>query len=141
MTVHIQFEAKKHALRQTQDGSVTISLNIHPDDVDPRLLMAPMGKVFQVVMVDPDDIAEAQDEAPEAADTLTQQAAIMCQGVRWMEFVNAKYRGHNFKDGADAMRQLCGVASRRDIKEGTKAGDTFKQLNRDLDAFLQHDVI
>ena len=141
MTRHIQYEAKKHALRQNQDGSVIISLNIHPDDVDPRLLMAPMGKVFQVVMVDPDDMTEMQGRAPEERDTLTQQAAIMSQGERWMEFVGRKYRGHDFKNGADAMRRLCGVASRRDINVGTAAEQAFLQIKRDFDAFLKYDVV
>lgn len=141
MTQHIQFEAKKHALRQTQDGSVTISLNIHPDDVDPRLLMAPMGKVFQVVMVDPDDLPQQQEQAHEAKDTLTQQAAIMSQGERWMEFVNTAYRGHNFKNGADAMRRLCGVTSRSLIKHGTPAAEAFSRLKADFEAFLKHGVL
>lgn len=141
MTQHIQFEAKKHSLRQSQDGSVTISFNIHPNDVDARLLTAPMGKVFQVVLVDADDIQPTQEALPEAKDTLTQQAAIMSQGERWMEFVNAAYRGHNFKNGADAMRRLCGVTSRSMIKQGTPAAEAFSRLKSDFEAFLKHGVL
>lgn len=43
------FEAKKYALRQAKDG-VIISFVLHPDDVVPELLSAPIGEHYVVAL-------------------------------------------------------------------------------------------
>jgi len=46
-----EFEAKKHALRQTQDGGVSVTLNINPVDMPASLYQDAMGQRYAVVMV------------------------------------------------------------------------------------------
>lgn len=46
----IQFEAKKHAWRQTQDG-VVVSFVVHPNELHAGFAVAPLGTRYQVVVV------------------------------------------------------------------------------------------
>lgn len=139
MTNHIQFEGKKHGLRQGQDG-VTFTMVIHPNDVDPRLLTAPMGKVFQVVMVDPDDISTEKQEPQKKEKSLAQLAAIISQDQTWDEYVSKAFP-HLKENGPEAMRTICGVKSRSEILEGTPAGITFKRVRENFYDYQKYGVI
>lgn len=46
----IQFEAKKHAYRQTQDG-VVVSFVVHPNDLNAGFAVAPLGTRYLLVVV------------------------------------------------------------------------------------------
>lgn len=56
-------EAKKHALRQTQEGSWILTLNIHPSDMPPWLLTAAMGQRLGVVVAPLHDEKNAEQAA------------------------------------------------------------------------------
>lgn len=51
-------EAKKHALRQTQDG-IVVAFVLHPSDVPAALQLAPLGTRYMLALVEIGD-----DEAP-----------------------------------------------------------------------------
>lgn len=51
-------EAKKHALRQTQDG-IVVAFVLHPNDIPPALQLAPLGTRYMLALV---EIGE--DETP-----------------------------------------------------------------------------
>lgn len=76
-------EAKKHALRQTQEGAWILTINVHPNDMPPWLLTAPMGQRLGVVVAPLTESAEraaqqvvpASYPAPEAASPAAGQPA------------------------------------------------------------------
>lgn len=59
MILQGKFEAKKHAIRQTQDGWV-VSFVVHPDDMSPEFAAAPLGT--QIILA----YSEYTEEAAEA---------------------------------------------------------------------------
>ena len=60
-----------------------------------------------------------------------QQAALRCQDLSFRQFLrDAKNIGtHNAEEAAGAVRMLCEVASRKDIRPGTKAEKLWLRLN------------
>ena len=67
------FEAKKHAIRQTQDGWV-VSFVIHPNDVAPDFAAAPLGTIFMVGYQTTEDAEEAPVASPPRDPERSQRA-------------------------------------------------------------------
>ncbi len=55
----IQVEAKKHALRQQQDGCWIMTLRVHPNDMPEQIMKAAMGTRYMMALVEIGD-----DEQP-----------------------------------------------------------------------------
>lgn len=142
---HIQFEAKKHTLRQNQDGFVNVTFAIHPQESDiNRLLAAPMGKRYEVVLVDLDELEggkkvtgdmdvpnnEAQSPVTTIEDkkpNLVQQAAIIADKLEWNDYVRAAFP-NMIERGAEAMRKILNVQSRKELATDEEAAKRFMTL-------------
>lgn len=77
--------------------------------------------------------AEATAVAIENRSTGTsyaQQAGIMAQEPAFVRFLSERglFPAGDDEDAAEAIRQHCGVKSRRDLIRGTAAGDRFRDL-------------
>ncbi len=146
----IQFEAKKHAWRQTQDG-VVVSFVVHPNEMHAGFAVAPLGTRYQVVVVQLGD--DDQPVSPEAlqatqgsvvkADSpptagasggakrrfnelpLPQQVALRCADERFQEWLGVTSEG----EAAEVVRRDCGVASRSAIQWGSDAGTKWADLD------------
>lgn len=59
----VNFECKKDALRQNQDGSWKLTVNIHPDEFPPSLTMNAMGQRYVCALVAIDDNEQPLDRA------------------------------------------------------------------------------
>jgi len=83
---HPQFEAVKVALKQDRTGYI-LTLNIHPDDLDERILRDFVGARYQVVMVRLNG-----DEAPMNRDRdigmdPVKLAGILCKDKDFQEYL------------------------------------------------------
>lgn len=150
-------EAKKHALRQTQDG-IVVAFVLHPNDVPPSLQLAPLGTRYMLALVEigedenPVNRKEAipsgsdpQKPAPEADNAspvraprklvmpenrLTRTAAILCTDPVFQTFLFE----HDMIDGRSeekaklAIYFICHVKSRKEIIPGTPAADAWDDL-------------
>jgi hypothetical protein len=138
-------EAKKHALRQTQDG-IVVAFVLHPNDVPPSLQLAPLGTRYMLALVEiaddetPVTGKEAttsvepqapQEPAPPPKDhtarasserkwheiTPAQQAGIRCNEVPFVKFLGTlSPEVKSTKDAAMFVRGWCDVDSRSDIR-------------------------
>jgi hypothetical protein len=134
------FEAKLHGFRRTQDG-VVVSYVVHPNDVTADLATAALGTRYMIgfaeigddgtptelartdapgqrspiTLAKPNaDRAEPQKERrPFNTIPLSQQAALRCNDRSFIQFLTETYTDlpDDF-DPADAVRDICGVASR-----------------------------
>ena len=139
------FEAKKYALRQAKDG-VVVSFLVHPADVVPELLSAAIGEHY-VGALAPYEEKAAEVERQPAPEPIpepekpkerrpfhtlprSQQAALLCNDNRFWWWLSDKEDrrigppppGHppyveTEQEAADAVRSMCGVASRRDLDQ------------------------
>lgn len=148
MTGH--FEAKKHAYRQTQDG-IVVSFVIHPNDVEAKFATAALGTRYMIgfaeigddgkpvpapVNTAPATPALTKDRHPFASLPLSQQAAIRTDDKAFQDFLEIQTPIHHEESYADAVRAICGVQSRADIKPGTPAGMAWIALESSFQAYL-----
>lgn len=89
MAVPHRMEVKKHAMRQSQEGTWTVTWVIHPSDMPMELVSAPPGTRYYV------DIEEANDEEGGAGEgaAFVKEASALCASERFQDwlFRHAKY--------------------------------------------------
>ena len=72
---------------------------------------------------------------------LSQQAGIRCGDPAFWKFLNEQHFSEiglvdNADAAAGAVRHVCGVASRADLKSNTEAGRIWTHLNRDFEVWM-----
>lgn len=142
------FEAKKWAYRQTQDGIVA-SFLIHPNDLNAEFAVAPLGTQYMVAFAAiGEDGAMAVAPIPQGQGSggakvkreripfsvlpLPQQAALRCNDKEFQHFLSV----NNPEKAAQAVREECGVSSRRDLKPGTPGAKAWLSLEQTFQAWL-----
>jgi len=127
--VGYQFECKKDALRQVQDGGVKITFTVDPNEMPPQLYSDAMGQRYLAVLVPLND-----DETPrEKPKSYAGQAKMLVQDVAFHQFMNgfSKFEPQAATSNEymeENLEHLCGVKSCSEIIEGTEAGRKFKRL-------------
>jgi len=148
-------DAIKIAYRQSRDGFV-VSFAIHPQDMPADLANADIGSQWQLKLVPLDEHGNAEKEVMEKPSPLTtpaapavplerarpgkrwsemklgQQAAIRCGEPAFWKYLSEKcdYPAVDSKDdAAQAVRELCNVATRRDIGADEFSTQAWKNLD------------
>ena len=133
------FEAKKHAIRQTQDGWV-VSFVIHPNDVAPDFAAAPLGTIFMVGYQTTEDAEEApvaqpprdpdpskarkareQYESRPAVEQAVTRAAMLVKDKEYWAWVGC----YNEDDADKFMKWSCQIRSKADINSDPEAYRRF----------------
>lgn len=110
-------EAKKHALRQQQDGCWIMTLRVHPSDMPEQIMKAPMGTRYMLALVEigddeqplpphpavaaprpakapqpsPPPVGENKHKRPFAEWAPAQQAGMLCSDKSFQKFLCEKY--------------------------------------------------
>ena len=146
--VGLRMEVKKDGLPQLQDGSWVLKVKVHPNEIAPALLTAPMGTRYMAVLVEINDNEEpvspeeqAEREKPKRgwdAMPLAQQAGIRCNDEAFWRFLEEQKgaRVTTPEQAADQVRGLCNVHSRADLQRGTAAGNQWQDLNDEYQAWM-----
>ena len=124
------FEAKKYALRQAKDG-VIVSFVLHPDDVVPELLSAPIGEHYVVALAPYEKAAAEAEQQPASPPpspekvkerkpfhTLprSQQAALLIQDERFRRWWDGG--DDPLPDAVDAaIKARLGIISKRNLDQ------------------------
>lgn len=136
-----QFECKKDAWSQLQNGNYKITLTLHPDEIDDRFIRDEMGRRYMCVMVPIDDneepaLAPAKvendevprpDSSPQSRDkgkNYTAAAKLLAQNRAFWEYVDAE----STEAAETYIEAMCGVQSCAEIKDGTEAGKKYAAL-------------
>ena len=136
-------EAKKHGLRQSQDGQWTLTLILHPSDTPDWLLTAPMGQRLALVVAALKDEAEKPKERKRFDEMpLSQQCALICADVgfqRWLRNAEdttwrlaVEVVGQNARTEevtASVVRSLCVVESRSTLDSDPGAAACWRDLH------------
>ena len=145
----LPIEMKKHAYRQTQDG-IVISFVVHPNDVSPELAAAPLGTRYVAALVEvsgdetpvPKEEQASRGKKPahdkkrwEDLDYVT-QAGIRCNEPGFETYMEQSYPDYG-PNTVERVRTRCGVHSRKDILEGSKAGAVWRQLDNEYQSWLR----
>lgn len=155
----MQFEAKKHGYRQTQDG-IVVSFVVHPNDVSADLAVAPLGTHYVVVVApyteqSPPSSTGSEHRVPDpkvggsspSADatphekrpkTRAEMAGILCNDARFQRWILAQFDERPSADAkkedlaaasADHVRTLCRVTSRAEFERNDMAASRWDSLH------------
>lgn len=133
----LQFECKKDALRQMQEGHWKIQLTVHPNDMPSELLSAAMGQRFVAVLaaIGDDEQPVKLEAKPEPAEPTPGQRAVkravmLCRDPAFIKWVRDQFVA---EDDGEANARLfithnCRIASRRDLAVDPAAVERFEAL-------------
>ena len=81
---------------------------------------------------------QPRERRPLAELPLAAQAAILGQGPAFWRFLNERhgYGVSSPDEAAEAVREICGVSSRRDLLRGSDAGARFFELKGNFDVYM-----
>lgn len=137
------FEAKVSGKRESSSG-IYLTLLINPADYNADLATLRVGSTLSMGWVEtvntavemicaaPDIVAAVQkvekERKPFASLPLSQQAAMRTEDKDFHLFLEQRGPIHDQESYADAVRAICGVESRANIKLGTPAGIAWMAL-------------
>lgn len=139
MSNHPHFEAVKVALKQDKTGYV-LTLNIHPDDLDERIMRDFVGARYQVVMVRLNGSEGPMDRQDEfSADRAMKIAGLLCRDPMFWEYLHEDNQILNAaeSDATDWLREYLGVKSRAELKSNREARMRLDALNVEFVAWKQ----
>lgn len=148
-------EAKKHGMRQAQDGHWTVTFTVHPEDLPADLMIAGMGTRYALTLfevLDNEDLKLTATEPQEAADNEAKeddrappekrkwgkvrpsnQAGIICDAADFPVFVSETYPDHWADANANParfVRNWCNIESRSQLDVPSSATDIWNDLQR-----------
>ena len=129
---HPQFEAVKIALKQDRTGYV-LTLNIHPEDLDERILRDFVGSRYQVVMVRLNEQEMPMNRQVDLKPDPVKLAGILCRDQTFHEYlveIGAIFEASE-QDATDWIRDYLKVKSRSEIRDDPAASQKLLQLNEE----------
>lgn len=153
--VSYQFECKKDALRQVQDGGVKVTFTINPLDMPAALYGDPMGQRYMAVIVPVNGDETPRGEPEEQTKkNYTASAKMLTQNEKFHQFISDTGRQEQARKqlkiphprvfpsasglAHGAIYSACGVTSCADIKDGTEAGRKFARLYAEFQEWLNN---
>lgn len=139
MANHPHFEAVKVALKQDKTGFV-LTLNIHPDDLDERILRDFVGARYQVVMVRLDGHEHPMDRQQEfSAERYIKIAGAICRDPLFWEYLHEDNQiiSATEEDATDWLREYLGVRSRAELKTNQEARARLDSINLEFSTWKQ----
>lgn len=152
--VALQFECKLDALRRNQDGTVKLTLTIHPDDFPMQLMTDPLGQIYVAVMVAKNDDgtpkvssppAKYQEKVEPASSTAkswkdlpyVQRAGMLAQDKDFQAHIGVA----DERAAAEYIRRTCGVESRKDIEKSTDSMLAFEAMYNSFDIWRKYERV
>jgi hypothetical protein len=138
----ISLELKKDGLQQRQSGDWMLRFTVAAVDMDQSLTAAPMGTRYACVLVEINDDETPVNHRAQERDKWrdlgpTKQAGMRCKEPAFWAYLTEEkgYQVADEIDAAEAVRDICGVASRSDL---AKPGNTVERVRwYDLDKAYQ----
>ena len=136
---HPQFEAVKVALKQDKTGYI-LTLNIHPDDLDERILRDFVGARYQVVMVRINGEEKPMNRDQDLPRDIVQLAGILSSDTRFHDWLVSLgfIPEANTKAATEWLRSELGVLSRAELKTNPEASQTLLNLNEEFKAWKRN---
>jgi len=136
---HPQFEAVKVAIKQDRTGYV-LTLSIHPNDVDERILRDFVGARYQVVMVRLNGDERPMNRESEFPDPV-KIAGILCRDANFQQFLVEI--GHTLeaseKDVIEWMKSEFEIKSRTELRTNEVARNKLYKYNEEFKSWQRND--
>jgi len=125
----ISVEAKLAGFSKRGDGGLSLRFTIHPNDIVPEIMNAPLGTRYLVALVELDDNEEPKFKP---LNHLAQQAALLCkEPLFWNFLTDSSLDGVRITSEEMAINKIyrdCAISSRREIRPGTTAALAWQDI-------------
>lgn len=136
---HPQFEAVKVAIKQDKTGYI-LTLNIHPDEIDERIMRDFVGSRYMVVMARINDEEKPMNREQEGFRDPVKAAALLCRDPGFAEYLLTE--GKIFDDTEDDvtnwLRGELGIESRSHLKGNADATHRLWVIEKDYKLWKQN---
>jgi len=130
---HPSFEAVKVGIKQDNSGYI-LTLRIHPDDLDERIMRDFVGARYMTVMVRINEEEKPMNREQELAKDMVRISGILCRDPKFWEFLSESGQviEKTEKEATTWLKTYLKVESRADIGKSQQATERMLGLKQEF---------
>lgn len=130
---HPQFEAVKVGIKQDNSGYI-LTLRIHPDDLDERIMRDFVGARYMTVMVRLNEEEKPMNREHELAKDMVRVSGMLCRDPKFWDFLHESNEiiEKSEKEAITWLKGYLHVESRADIAKSQKAVEKMLGLKQEF---------
>jgi hypothetical protein len=135
-TSHPQFEAVKVGIKQDNSGYI-LTLRIHPDDLDERIMRDFVGARYMTVMVRLNEEEKPMNREAELAKDMVRVSGMLCRDPKFWEFLSESGQiiEKSDKEATEWLKTYLKVESRADIGKSQQATEKMLGIKQEFAAW------
>ena len=136
MNEHPQFEAVKVGIKQDNSGYI-LTLRIHPDDLDERIMRDFVGARYMTVMVRLNEEEKPMNREQELAKDMVRTSGMLCRDPEFWKFLqeSGQIIEKSDKEATAWLKTYLKVESRADIGKSQQAVEKMLGLKQEFSAW------
>ena len=130
---HPQFEAVKVGIKQDNSGYI-LTLRIHPDDLDERIMRDFVGARYMTVMVRLNEEEKPMNREQELAKDMVRISGMLCRDAEFWQFLqeSGQITEKSERDTTQWLKNYLNVASRADISKNQQAVEKMLGIKQEF---------
>ena len=135
-TSHPQFEAVKVGIKQDNSGYI-LTLRIHPDDLDERIMRDFVGARYMTVMDRLNEEEKPMNREAELAKDMVRVSGMLCRDPKFWEFLSESGQiiEKSDKEATEWLKTYLKVESRADIGKSQQATEKMLGIKQEFAAW------
>jgi hypothetical protein len=135
-TSHPQFESVKVGIKQDNSGYI-LTLRIHPDDLDERIMRDFVGARYMTVMVRLNEEEKPMNREQELAKDMVRVSGMLCRDPKFWEFLSESGQiiEKSDKEATEWLKTYLKVESRADIGKSQQATEKMLGIKQEFAAW------
>jgi hypothetical protein len=131
-----QFEAVKVGIKQDNSGYI-LTLRIHPDDLDERIMRDFVGARYMTVMVRLNEEEKPMNREQELAKDMVRVSGMLCRDPKFWEFLSESGQiiEKSDKEATEWLKTYLKVESRADIGKSQQATEKMLGIKQEFAAW------
>ncbi len=136
MKDHPQFESVKVGIKQDNSGYI-LTLRIHPDDLDERIMRDFVGARYMTVMVRLNEEEKPMNREQELAKDMVRVSGMLCRDPKFWEFLSESGQiiEKSDKEATEWLKTYLKVESRADIGKSQQATEKMLGIKQEFAAW------
>jgi hypothetical protein len=133
---HPQFESVKVGIKQDNSGYI-LTLRIHPDDLDERIMRDFVGARYMTVMVRLNEEEKPMNREQELAKDMVRVSGMLCRDPKFWEFLSESGQiiEKSDKEATEWLKTYLKVESRADIGKSQQATEKMLGIKQEFAAW------
>ena len=135
-TSHPQFESVKVGIKQDNSGYI-LTLRIHPDDLDERIMRDFVGARYMTVMVRLNEEERPMNREAELAKDMVRVSGMLCRDPDFWKFLqeSGQIIDKTEKEATQWLKDYLSVTSRADISKSQQAVEKMLGIKQEFGAW------